>query len=329
MTTMLDVDLLLQPVSVASPGGENLEYSPEFAKLESALAGQPERQMGEVFEAAQGPDWNAVVGASASLLRLTKDLRLATHLARGLLATQGPVGFASGLAVLRGLVEQHWPVLHPALDADDGDATARLNAVADLAHQHIVVALCAAPLATSKELPVITLKDVEALAAGTSAVTAEVLQRALPAPVVRATLAALATSGEHLARLIEAWGVHVPTAAPDFSALQRALLKASAALRTTFSADAPTGATEVTAVAPVVSPEPVRIYGGAPRSREEVLAYLEGVCSYYARAEPASPVRQLIERCRRLVPMSFPEVVNELCPEGLSGLRVVLGRPSE
>ncbi len=329
MTTKLDVDLLLQPVSAALPGGENLEYSPEFAKLESLLAGQPERQIGDIYEAAQGPDWNAVIGASASLLRLSKDLRLATHLTRGLLAVQGPSGLASGLAVVRGLVEQHWPVLHPVLDADDGDATARLNAVAELSHRDIVQALRAAPLATSKELALVTLKDVEALVAGTSTVAADVLQRALPAPVVRTSLSALAASGEHLSRLTDVWSLHVPSAAPDFSALQRALVKASAALRTFLPADAPTVATEAAAVTPTAAQEPARSPGTTPRSRDDVLACLEGVCTYYARAEPASPVRQLIERCRRLVPMSFPEVVQELCPDGLSGLQAILGRASE
>src|ERR1700704_1750293 len=107
---MLDIQSLLQPVSVDAPGGTNLEYSLEYAELERALLGKPERQVGETTVPGEDPDWGGVIEKSLTLLKSSKDLRIATQLVRALLKRDAFAGLAEGLALVRQLVDGYWPV---------------------------------------------------------------------------------------------------------------------------------------------------------------------------------------------------------------------------
>src|SRR5579859_3639069 len=135
---MLDLQSLLQPVSPQAPAGENLEYSAEYSALLRSMEGKPERKMGDAVVPAEPPDWNSAVGQASALLRASKDLRVATDLARALLRRDAFAGFAQGLSVVRGLVEGFWPVLHPRLDEEDNDPTSRINAMAALTHREML-----------------------------------------------------------------------------------------------------------------------------------------------------------------------------------------------
>ena len=68
------------------------------------------------------------------LARRTRDLRVAVLLARSAGRVRGVAGYASGIALVAGLLERHWQHVYPQLDVDDsGDPTMRLNALAPLA----------------------------------------------------------------------------------------------------------------------------------------------------------------------------------------------------
>jgi type VI secretion system protein ImpA len=79
---------------------------------------------------------------------------------------------------------------------------------------------------------------------------------------------------------------------------------------------------------PVPSPATVGS-PAAPRQgvdgREDVLRLLDQVLDYYRRREPSSPVPLLLQRARRLVPMSFVEAMRELAPSGVDELVRVAG----
>jgi type VI secretion system protein ImpA len=61
-------------------------------------------------------------------------------------------------------------------------------------------------------------------------------------------------------------------------------------------------------------------------SREDVLQSFDDVCAYYARVEPSSPVPLLLQRCRRLIPLSFADALKELVPESLAALQKITGK---
>jgi type VI secretion system protein ImpA len=69
--------------------------------------------------------------------------------------------------------------------------------------------------------------------------------------------------------------------------------------------------------------------GGAPgeiSSREDVVRALDKISAYYERHEPSSPIPLFMARCKRLVMMSFIDIVRELVPDAISQVEVLKGR---
>lgn len=60
-------------------------------------------------------------------------------------------------------------------------------------------------------------------------------------------------------------------------------------------------------------------------SREEVIACLDRIIDFYERTEPASPVPFLARRMRRMVPMDFLTLIEDLAPSGLKEFRLLAG----
>ena len=61
------------------------------------------------------------------------------------------------------------------------------------------------------------------------------------------------------------------------------------------------------------------------RARTSIKA-LDAICSYYAKNEPSSPVPMFMERCKKLVMMSFVDIVKELVPDALSKVDMLRGQ---
>ncbi len=62
-------------------------------------------------------------------------------------------------------------------------------------------------------------------------------------------------------------------------------------------------------------------------SREEVLKCLDLIVAFYDRTEPSSPIPHLARRVRRMVPMDFVELMEDLAPSGLKEFRLLAGEP--
>ena len=131
--TEFSVDELLAPVALDAPCGADLEYDPAFVALENAAHGKPEQEFGNTLVKAEPPDWRVVAEQAVELARRTRDLRVAVLLARSGARVRGITAFASGMALIAGLLERHWEHVHPPLDIEDGrDPTMRINALAPL-----------------------------------------------------------------------------------------------------------------------------------------------------------------------------------------------------
>ena len=80
------------------------------------------------------------VGAGPGTARPSKDVRPAVLLLRASTRLQGMTGFVLGLRLLIGLLDGYWDGIHPKLDADDdNDPTMRLNALAPLTDEGMVL----------------------------------------------------------------------------------------------------------------------------------------------------------------------------------------------
>lgn len=343
----LDPGVMLAEISPDNPCGSDVEYDPEFLELERVVNGKPEAQYGETVVAATPPDWKAAEALALSLLLRSRDLRVAGYLSRALLNRKGFPGFAEGLALIEGLLEQQWDHVYPQLDPDDdNDPTARVNALAVFADSGGMLAdVRDAPLAASRMHGVITLRQnefasgevapspgVEVLSSATiAAIFADARDNALASR--QAVQDALRSSGRIETLLTERVGT---ARAIDLSALSR-LLRHAAALIGEHVGDDTAAANEAsvdgadggqpggaTSASPVAASPP-----GEVSSRQDVIKALDRICAYYERHEPSSPVPLLLMRARRLVDKNFMEILEDLAPEGLGQARQVSGIESE
>lgn len=344
----LDVEKWLEPVSDDEPGGSDLEYDPDFQALERLATGKPEQQIGSTIVPAEPPDWRAVRGKAMELLERTRDLRIALVLTRALLAVEGLPGFADGLRYLHGLLERHWEHVHPQLDPDDyNDPTTRVNIIAGLVaadSDDVLGLLRQAALARSRSFGVATLRDWlihSGSGGGTPVLTAETFDavfREVGAEELQAAAdsahAAFDLASAIERRLTEQVG---SGNAVDLSPLRTAL-KPCVQLLDERLAQRGLGAGAETEDLPVAGDVPAEAGGstatgagasgfvaGRISTRDDVLKALDAVCDYYTRHEPSSPVPILMERARRLVTMSFVDIMRNIAPDSLAQIDVLRG----
>jgi type VI secretion system protein ImpA len=340
---LIDLHTLLEPVPGAQPTGTNLEYDPAFAELERSVQGKPDQQIGQSIVPGEPPDWKAVEDKAIALSSRTKDLRVASHLLRALLNRGGYEGLSEGLAAVRGLLEQHWALLHPQLDPDDNnDPTIRVNALAVLSDGATLTALRSAPLLRSRSFGKVGLREL-AFASGELAPPAdapkwetaaiEAAFQDCPLPELDATSQALRACSEHVKAIEQVFADQTSSVGPDLSGMVRLLRQAEQFLLPRLeSRRAAEGGTN--GVDGPVSIAAATSSGGASlsgeiRSREDVVRALDKICAYYSRHEPSSPLPLLLQRCKRLATMSFMEIVREMMPDGLSQVEAIAGKGPE
>jgi len=337
-----DVESLLQPVAGENPFGPDLEYDPAFLALERLVQGKAEQQMGKTVVAAEEPDWDAVVKAAAALLLKTKDLRIAFHLTRALLHTNGFAGLRDGLAVLRGLVERYWDGLYPRLDPDDGnDPTFRVNVLMGLCDPATVTdRFRTVPLVAARSFGRFSLRDLAVAAgelsppSGVDPPKSAAIDGAFtecPVADLQATAQSLRESLEHLTALETSIGARVGLAqAPSFSKLSALVGQAHKILaarldRRGVTAAPLAGETPGDATAADALPTAPATVPGAINSREDVVRLLERMCEYYERNEPSSPVPLLLRRCKRLVSANFLDIVRDVAPDAVRQVETLRG----
>lgn len=331
---MLDIPSLLQPVTATTPAGPNLDATADYQEFERAAAGKPERQSGTTIVPAEPPDWNIVRTRSVALLKESKDLRVAVQLVRALLQTRSYAGLAEGLSLVQQMLDLFWDSLHPELDHEENDApTQRITAMMTLVHRDTIHTLRAAPLVKSS-FGTVSLRDLDSVpgrggeAAAAGASLEAVFRAATPEEFSEAAAAAELCFKEAGA-LAETWSRRLGSSATavDFSELRKVLAQANTVMQERLAKRQPasTGAM-LAADGGVTSAGGVVSAGGEVRTREDVVRALEGVCAYYARHEPSSPVPILLERCKRLAAMSFLEIIKDMVPDGLTTIQTIAGK---
>jgi type VI secretion system protein ImpA len=340
----VSVGELLAPISVEDASGPNLEYDPEFAKLERTAQGKPEQQMGSTIVPAEDPDWKAVSKDAQALLGRTKDLRVAVHLAKASLRLGALEGFSEALAVLRGLVDGYWDTVHPRLDPDDdNDPTMRVNALAALVDGPTLAAVRATPIVSSRALGRFSLRDI-AVATG-EVPPPEGQQPPSMANIEGAfdsiepeALTATATAAKNAVDDVNTIETLVTekvggSQAVNLSKLSQLLVTASKHLaaaqarRSAGEAAAGEGADAGEAVSSEGGGAPARRSGmpGQVNTREDVLRALEQIIHYYERNEPSHPLPIVMKRARRMVTMSFLEIMKDVAPDAMPQAELLRG----
>jgi type VI secretion system protein ImpA len=344
--SIVDVDVLLEDLEEATPCGPNLEYDPAFMELEQSALGKPEVQYGDTIVPAVPPEWKQVKKQALDLLGRTRDLRVAMPLVRALLALHAMPGFADGVRLLERLVDERWDRVHPELDPDDdNDPTLRINSLAQLTDPATILReLRETAFVMLPGLGPLTLRVLEQ-AHGEAPVPDG--QTALAPASIEAALAdvsddamQVATSAvngalDSVTNLEAALARHVgSTQSLNLTPLTRQLRRMADLLasRAQAAPEAPATASDAdgdAAQGAAAAPRAAAISGDVT-SRADVVRMIDKILAYYQRYEPSSPVPMLLERAKRLAPMSFMEVMENLAPDSLQQLYVIRGpQPGE
>ncbi len=328
----LDVEALLNPITGASPAGDDLGYDPQFASMEQAGAGKPESQYGDKVFAAEPPDWPAVHEHALALAQRTRDVRVAVWLVRCGARQHGLGGVEQGLRLVHGLLERQWDSVHPQLDAsDNNDPTMRLNALAPLTRAEAALAdLRAASLAAVRGS--LTVRDLElglglaAASAGetvpTEAGVLQALQDLLAQhPRIAESALAAQRSAEAIAALLVARVGH--ERATDLDAITKLLRAVAGAIARAQGVVEPAAGVEGAPGAPGAAA------AGGIRTRADAVRELERVCDWLERNEPSNPAPLLIRRAQRLMNKSFLEIVRDLAPEGVTQIELIAGSQAQ
>jgi type VI secretion system protein ImpA len=329
---------LLQPISDAAPAGENLEYDPAFLALERAAQGKPEQRMGSAVVPGEPPEWGGVLSQAQALLSRTKDLRVAVHLTHALLNRGGLEGMSDGLSVVSGLLQQYWATVHPQLDPEDGDdPTMRITALAALTAPALLSTLRNTPVVRAQALGAATFRDLSAAPGETTLdnATVEGIFQSVDLGALEAAVGWLGSCIERLSQVDQTFEQHTGSRGPDLTALSKIFRDALNIARPRLEARRPV-AVDAAAV-PASGDAPNAPTSGTPRaalagevnSREDVVRAIDKICAYYARFEPSSPLPLMLQRCKKLVPMSFLDILKEIAPSGLPQLETVVGKTEE
>lgn len=337
MLSTESVEALLNPISEELPSGSDLEYDPAYMALEADARPKAEQQFGDTVIPAVEPEWRSLVGSATDLLQRTKDVRVAVLALRAATRTQGIQGFALGLNLTVGLIDRFWDTIHPQLDAqDNNDPTMRVNALAPLTDSAMVLRdVYDCLVGTSRNVGPVRVRDIaiahNKLAAGSgdpgySAAQVEGALQDIHAADPALLEAAISTAAavQKLESIIEE-----KTGRSDFIDL-KPLRGITLLLRQTCQTA--TG-TDSQADGQDAGDATAQGAGGAIRgeisSRQDALLMLDKVISYLERTEPGNPAPLLIKRAKRLVGVSFMDIMADLAPDAVTSIQIVTGRPPD
>lgn len=333
----MNLEDLLAEASVEPPCGPNLEYDAPFLELEQLTQSKPEQQFGDTLIAAEEPQWSAVRDAAIALFPRTKDLRVAVSLARAWLNLDGLPGLRAGLDLIRGLLDRYWEGAHPQLDVDDdNDPTMRVNALAPLVDSETFLRdLRRCTFIRSRSLGQILVRDVEfalgKLSAPADAVPVSVEQIESMARAVAsddaASLELVTESIQSLRNLQSLLNDKLGAdRSIDFKPLMNVLSSlasvSSGALAASRPLDAQPGNEADMPSAPGAA---ASVISGELRSREDAIRMLDRICDYLERNEPSNPAPLLIRRAKKLMTMSFVDIIGDLAPDSLGQVRNIAG----
>lgn len=327
-------------------------------------AARSARVTGDVASPRTPPiDWDGLLKDAGSMARSGRDLRLLVMVVRMATHQRGLEGLAEGLGLLTATVERYWDNLHPALRDSPSRREAalrRINALYQLENTDngLMTDLALNPVFTLRGIGPVTGGDLAAAAMSRVAILAEAadglgekekaaLAAAHETQMARVTAAlkalaterpeecaALAAAADRAKAALVALEAALEARVAEnglgvrFTALGTLVTRIGQSLATAEAAPAESSAPQPMAAALPLAATPVAGAGSVPgqiTSRREVERCLDLIIDFYERTEPSSPLPHLARRMRKMVPMTFMQLMEEIAPSGMKEFRAVAG----
>ena len=343
-----------EAISIEEPSGVNIEYDSRYLELQNAAEGKPEQQYGDTVIPAVEPDWTLVEKLCIQLLSESKDLRVFSYYTRALTVKYGLPGFEAGVEAIKINLENFWESIFPQLIDEDGefDPFYRANALSffltydgilkELLHSHLLInGLTQQPVILKQALGVLqSNEEAQAYPGGRDRLLLDIR---IHNDSGKTQVPALTNSLRHLRRIIQIFTQHIPNEnLIDFSNLisslqpildiategmNSAITDVNQILNNTVEVVMPNP--EVTNTHTHLNAESDNWRRMNLQARSDVDLVLEKICIYFENYEPSHPAPLFIRRVQRLMNMDFYEIMQDINPESLSHLEVLIGKAIE
>lgn len=347
---------LMQPISPKAPAGEDLYELGFYAQIETPrIFGSDLPLSGDVWAEDAGIigrpiDWRNVRARALEGLERSRDLRALNLLAAAVIRLEGIGPFLDLIKVAAAWLDRMPDQVHPLFEED---GVYQINTLAGLEDRMAILEpLRRTPFVTHRASGSYSLRALEIArgklpADGDDPPTEQQIMAALGSPD-REPLVSLRHQARdalaHLAQIDNATRQRSPDGmGVSFDRLRREI----EALHQILDAGIPDGPPGERAAASTPTPptstdpdqqEATAASAARPgafnqiRSRDDARRALDSVAAYFREHEPSSAVPLLAERARRLIGLSFLDVINELAPDSVAPLRELAGlreEPSE
>lgn len=353
---VVDIEALLKPISDELPAGKDprSDTAPGslYYRTKDARNAARSIERAAVEIGAPAPkEWDVVLETASEILAShAKDLEIASWLIEALVRRHGFVGLRDGLRVLEGIVSGFWAQCFPELDEDGVEA--KVASVTSLSGVGAVGTLLQpirlTPLTDSSaaslslwsyeqavELEKIADSNRKQTRIDAGAVTMEEFSQSVagthPARL-RETVDAVEECLNALKAMSAAFDAVAGADSPSISALRELLEETSSSIRH-FAADK-LAAAEVTSQLEEITAGDASVEGngsavtpartGRYASREDALAELTRIASYFRKAEPHSPISYTLEEAVRRARMTLPELLAELSEDPAHIQRILM-----
>jgi type VI secretion system protein ImpA len=338
------------PVSVDLPAGRNLEYEGRFLEMLRLSEARPELQFGSTIVPSKEPDWQKLLDCCYELALETRDLRVAIPMLNALTNSGGWSGFADGLELIVEWTVSHWESIFPELDCEENDdPTARLSILSHLVSDELLfTTLSNLPLCQHRTLGRLTYRDYQnaitsgGAQGGARMSLSDIDTLLLEAPrtqildqirnVERAKkriedldlflVDRVGTERWHGGRLIDFLSKVLSVL--KLKQVQEAVHPQAINTNNDCSDDTVSTTDRISNIPPdevlvsdaTDSSMPFQQHRSTftIQSRSEATDAIDSICAYFKENEPASPVPLLLQRAKRLVSLSFVEILQELAP---------------
>jgi type VI secretion system ImpA family protein len=338
---LLDIDLLLKPITVEEPCGADLRYEGTYDLIrEARRADDASLPQGVWVSELKRANWREVEKLCFEALTLkSKDLQIAAWMAEALIHLHGLQGARDGIHLIRALCEAFWDDLHPNIPSD-GDLEFRLAALHWM-NERMPLLLRLLPITqpeageesggfslddweNTSRLEVLAQRDREARdraeAEGKPSrakflTTVTLTPRNFYRDLTLLATECLGTLEELQALLDEKCGEDGPNLATlrkTLDALRENALEFYREKGGTFDETPAAEAVMDAALFEYEQPQAAAVFSGQIRSRDEAYRMLALASDFLMKAEPHSPTPYLVRRAVAWGSMSLDELLQEL-----------------
>lgn len=326
----MDIDALVAPLSDSegAKAGPDLSYDDARIEIEAPF------QLDGGGETVEERAWRDSIRGITAQAAVTRDLWLATYLARAGAKVGDLQLVADGTLMLARLLEELWDEVHPTLD--EADFVGRKTPCDSLTKIREFLGPLKRVTIWEHRLGKFTGEDLARFAtqgegaegygqfrAATGSTDPAELKEAFGDAIAKLDLIKDAVTRTDAVLVAKAGSDTGTNFAPTYEALDviRSAALPYAGLEPDLVSDAEgdvagAGFENLGAAGPALS--------GRVNSREDVSRALDAIIDYYRAREPASPVPTLLKRARHWVTMDFLQLIDEMLPASMDEAKKLL-----